>query len=226
MFMLNIAEVKDIPMEKNKGQSKAYNVLPGPKMGVVTPDYLERIAAVARKHNIPLLKITSAQRFAIAGHSPEIIEKFWQDLGQPAGPGKPAGIHYIQACPGIKWCKHGRQDSLGLGEKIEQTLMDMVLPAKTKVGISGCPLNCCESYIRDVGIFGMKKGWTLVFGGNGGGCPRIGDIIADGLDDKQVLDLTAKCLRFFRQHARKLERTGRLMRRMPLDRLKEYVFSE
>lgn len=202
---------------------KAFNVVPGTKMGVVTVEQLEKIAAVAKKHDIPLIKITSAQRLAFAGHSPEKVAEIWRDLGQTTGPSKPVGIHYIQACPGVKWCKYGRQDSLVLGEKLEKALMSMPLPAKTKVGISGCPMNCCESYIRDLGIFGMKKGWTLVFGGNGGGVPRIADVIAEGLDDQQVIELAGKCLKFFAEHARKFERTGRFMRRTSLDEFKQAV---
>ena len=202
---------------------KTYNVLPGTKMGVVTIDYLEKVTKVARKYDIPLVKITSAQRLAFAGHAPEKVADIWRDLGQDTGPTKPVGIHYIKACPGIRWCKYGRQDALALGKKIEQALMDTVLPAKTKVGISGCPMNCCESYIRDIGIFGKKKGWTLVFGGNGGGCPRIGDIIGEGLDDQQVIELASKCLNYFSQHARKFERTGRFMRRTSLDEFKNAI---
>lgn len=203
--------------------TKTYNVLPGPKMGIVTLEYLEKIVAIAKKHKIPLMKLTGAQRFAIAGHSPEATEEIWRELGQKTGPKRPTGIHYIQACPGIKWCKYGRQDSLALGAKIEATLMAKPLPAKTKVGISGCPMNCCESYIRDIGIFGMKKGWTLIFGGNGGGCPRIGDIIAEGLSADEVIELAGKCLDFYRERARKCERTGRFMRRTPLEELKAGV---
>ncbi len=205
--------------------AKAYNILPGPKMGVVTADYLEKLAGVIRKHDVPFLKLTSAQRLAIAGHDPEHIEQIWEDMGHAGGPKKPVGIHYIQACPGVQYCKFGRQDSLALGEKFEKELSGLVLPAKTKVGISGCPMNCCESYVRDVGIFGKKKGWSLVFGGNGGGVPRIGDIIAEGLSDEQVIDLARRCLEYYGSKARKLERTGRLMTRTSLDDLKAAVLS-
>jgi NAD(P)H-nitrite reductase large subunit len=169
------------------------------------------------------VKITSAQRFAFAGHAPEKVAEIWRDLGQATGPVKPVGIHYIQACPGVRWCKYGRQDSLALGEKLEKALLAMPLPHKTKVGISGCPMNCCESYIRDIGIFGKKNGWTLIFGGNGGGCPRIGDVVAEGLDDEQVLALAASCLAFYSAQARKFERTGRLMQRTTLEKLKEAI---
>ncbi len=208
---------------QNDQERKSYNILPGPRMGLVTPEYLEQVAAIARKHAIPFLKITGAQRIAIGGHPAAVVDDIWQEMGQATGPTKPIGINYIQACPGVKWCKYGRQDSLAMGKKIEATLLDIPLSAKTKVGISGCPMNCCESYIRDLGIFGMKKGWTLVFGGNGGGVPRIGDVIGEGLDDDQVISLARKCLQFHQENARKMERSGRLMRRIPLKTLKEYV---
>lgn len=133
------------------------------------------------------------------------------------------GIHYIQACPGSRLCKYGRQDSLALGEKIEKAFGDLPLPAKTKVGISGCSLNCCESFVRDIGVFGKKNGWTLVFGGNGGGLPRIGDIIAENLSDDEVIDLVGKCLDFYRDNARNLERTARYMKRTGVEKLFESI---
>jgi NAD(P)H-nitrite reductase large subunit len=208
---------------ENMKKKQTYNVLPGTKMGILTTDYLEELTGIARKHNIPFFKITSAQRLAIVGHTPETAEQIWRELGQKNGPQKPVGIHYIQACPGLKWCKYGRQDSLALGEKIEKIFGNLPLPAKTKVGISGCPLNCCESYIRDIGVFGKKNGWSLVFGGNGGGCPRIADIVAEDLSDDEVISLLEKCLEFYLKNARKMERTGRLMRRIDIDKFWEYI---
>jgi NAD(P)H-nitrite reductase large subunit len=209
--------------EINSKKNKTYNILPGTRMGVLTTEYLGKLTEIAKKYNIPFFKITSAQRLAIIGHTPETAEQIWMELGQKTGPRKPAGIHYIQACPGVTWCKYGRQDSLVLGEKLEKAFGSLELPAKTKVGISGCPLNCCESYVRDIGIFGKKNGWTLVFGGNGGGCPRIADIVDEDLNDDEVIELIGRCLDFYRENARKMERTGRLMRRIKTDRLWEHI---
>lgn len=201
--------------------NNTYAIVPGPQMGVVTIDYLEKTAAVARKNKIPLIKITSAQRLAFAGYPPESAVQIRQDLGLEGPAQKPVGIHYIQACPGLKWCKYGRQDSLALGDLLTKTFMAMPLPAKTKVGVSGCPMNCCESFVRDLGIFGKKQGWTLIFGGNGGGLPRIGNIIAEGLTNSQVIDLAGKCLTFYQENARKKERTARFMERISLETLQE-----
>lgn len=199
---------------------KSYNIVPGPRMGTVTPEFLETIARVARKHHIPLLKFTEAQRLAFIGQDPAAIEHIWQDLGQTAGPRKPVGIHYIKACPGQRWCKYGVQDSLALGAKIEQALLGLPLPAKTKIGISGCSMNCCEGFVRDIGVFGKKQGWTLLFGGNGAGRPRFGDIIGEGLNDEELLAMAEKALLYYRDHARPRERTARFMDRTALSDLK------
>jgi len=213
-------------MNNESLENKTYNVLPGPRMGLINADYLEQVAALIRQHNVPFLKITGAQRLAIGGHSPEAAAEIWRELGLSEGPKKPKGIHYIQACPGKRWCKYGRLDSLALGKKIEASLLDMELPAKTKVGISGCQFNCCESYLRDIGIFATTKGWSLVFGGNGGGAPRIGDVVATGLSDDEAVALANRCLEFYRSKARKMERTGRLMRRTKLEELTAYLDKE
>jgi NAD(P)H-nitrite reductase large subunit len=77
--------------------------------------------------------------------------------------------------------------------------------------------------VRDIGVFGKKNGWTLVFGGNGGGCPRIADIVAEDLSDDEVIEYIGRCLDFYRKNARKMERTGRLMRRIKPDRLWDYL---
>lgn len=199
--------------------NQTYNVVPGPKMGMVTPEFLETIARVAKKYNVPLLKFTEAQRLAFIGQTPEQAEQIWHELGHSTGPKKPVGIHYIKACPGKTWCKYGVQDSLTLGVKIEESLLSLTLPAKTKVGISGCSMNCCEGFVRDVGIFGKKNGWTLIFGGNGAGRPRFGDIIGENLTDDQLLVVTEKALKYYSANARKRERTARFMDRTPLHAL-------
>jgi NAD(P)H-nitrite reductase large subunit len=204
----------------SKTHTKSYNLAPGTGMGVITPDYLATIAAVAKKHQIPLLKFTEAQRIAFIGHDTEEVEQIWQELGQSTGPKKPVGIVYIKSCPGKAWCKYGVQDSLALGATMEKALLSLPLPAKTKVGISGCSMNCCEGFVRDIGVFGKKDGWTLIFGGNGGGRPRIGDIIGEGLRDDQLLALAKKALGYYNDNARPKERTARFMDRTSLADLK------
>lgn len=211
----------------SKDNHKTYIIIPGPKLGVVLPEFLQTVAGVVKKHEIPQLKLTVAQRLALIGYAPEKIDHIWQDLGNSGSPQKKAGVHYIKACPGKAWCKYGVQDALVLGDKLEKILLEIPLSfnAKVKVGISGCQMNCCESFVRDLGIFGKKNGWTLVFGGNGARKPRIGDVIDENMSDEQVLELAVKVLGYYNANAENHERTARFMERTGLEELRNALGS-
>ncbi len=194
-----------------------YAIVPRTPMGLVTPEMLETIARVSKKYGIPIIKITSGQRFALVGMKPEMVEEIWNDLGMDVGPAVELCVHYVQACPGTAVCKFGIQDSLGLGAKLEKIFVGMDTPAKVKIAVSGCPNNCSESYVRDFGAFGKKSGWTVIFGGNSGGRPRIGNIIAEGLNDDQVLELAKKCFDYYTANAKPKERTARFIDRIGIE---------
>jgi NAD(P)H-nitrite reductase large subunit len=71
---------------------------------------------------------------------------------------------------------------------------------------------CCgESYVRDIGLVGRKNGWTVVFGGNAGGRPRVGDELASGLDADAALELVGRVLEHYRDNAKKCQRTARFV---------------
>ncbi|MDF9409744.1 MAG: Nitrite reductase (NAD(P)H) [Pelotomaculum sp. PtaB.Bin013] len=115
----------------------------------------------------------------MVGLKPEIIEDVWTDLGMDVAPAVGPCVHYVKACPGTETCRFGVKDSLGLGMRLEKLLVGMKMPGKIKIGVSGCPNNCGEGYVRDIGLFGKSKGWTLIIGGTSGRKPRIGDVIAE-----------------------------------------------
>lgn len=205
---------------------KTYSVVPGLNMGLFSPKELEEIVGIINKYDVPMTKITSAQRLALLGMDEEEQKKLKAELHPLIRPVAVNGVHYVQACPGAQWCKYGSSDSLALGARLEQLSFPEPLPGKVKVGISGCRMSCTEPYVRDVGIFATKKGWTLVFGGNGGGNPRLGDIIAEALTDDQVVDLVQKCLTVYQQNAKTKSRTARFMERFGIDALKEAVLTK
>lgn len=204
---------------------KSYAIVPRTPLGLVTPYILENVARVARKYNIPVVKITSAQRMAIVGIKPELVDGIWQELGMDVGPAAEVCVHYVKACPGNRLCKYGIQDSIGLGMELEKLFVGMAVPAKVKMGVSGCPFNCGESYVRDFGVFGKKAGWTVVFGGNSGAKPRIGDVIAKDLTDGEVLELAARCLQYYAANGRNRERTARFIERIGIEEFKKAVLS-
>lgn len=202
---------------------KTYAVVPRTPMGLITPDILENIARVVRKYEIPIIKITSAQRMALVGMKPEQVEEVWKELGMDVGPAVEICVHYVQACPGNTLCKFGVQDSLGLGGQLEKIFVGMKLPAKAKIGISGCPFNCGEGYVRDFGAFGKKFGWTVIFGGNSGGKPRIGNVIAENINESEVIELAKKSFQYYSSNAKKRERTARFIERTGIDEFMKAV---
>jgi NAD(P)H-nitrite reductase large subunit len=200
-----------------------YAIVPRTPVGLVRPEDLEAIAEVARKYNIPVIKITSGQRFALVGMQKEDVDSIWKDLGMDVGKATELCLHYVQACPGTAVCKYGVQDSLGLGMEIEKFFTGMDLPAKVKIGVSGCPFCCGESFVRDIGIFGKKKGWTFIVGGSSARRPRIGDVLIESLSEREVVDLTKTTLEYYRSKAKKRERMARFVDRIGIENMQEAI---
>jgi NAD(P)H-nitrite reductase large subunit len=205
---------------------KTYAIVPRTPVGLVSPAVLEAVSAAVRKYNIPITKITSGQRLALIGITREEVDQVWHDLKMEVGPAIELCVHYVQACPGTEVCKFGVRDSLGLGLELEKLYVGMDLPAKVKIGVSGCPFCCAESYVRDIGLIGRKKGWILTFGGNSGGRPRIGDVIAEDLSDSEAVVLVQRCLVYYRDNVEKKLRTARFVEKTGIEIIKKAVLEK
>lgn len=214
--------LEDAILQRDK---ETYAIVPKTTVGLLTADDLEKIAAVTRKYNIPIIKITSGQRFALVGVKKDDIESIWRDLDMAPGKAKGAKLclHYVQACPGTETCRYGVQDSIGLGSEIEALFSEMKLPAKVKVGVSGCPLCCGESFVRDIGVLGKSNGWSLIIGGSSARRPRIGDLIAEDLSKEKVFELIEYFLEFYSNNATKKERTARFLDRLGVEQVKAAI---
>ena len=202
---------------------ETYAIVPRIPGGLATLDNFKDVVKVVEKYDIPIIKITSGHRLALVGMKAEVVNDIWQDLKMGMGKATELCLHYVQACPGNVVCKYGVQDSLGLGIEIEEFFLGMDLPAKVKIGISGCPFCCGESFVRDIGMFGKKKGWTVIFGGNSGRRPRVGDIIAEDVDREEAINLAKRCLEYYAANGKKKERTARFIERTGIEALKEAV---
>lgn len=200
-----------------------YAIVPRTPAGLVTADILEALARVVRKFEIPIVKITSGQRLALVGLKKEEVEQVWEDLRMDVGRAFELCLHYVQACPGTAVCRFGQQDSLGLGLELEKTYAERETPAKLKIGVSGCPMCCAESYLRDIGLIGKKSGWTVTFGGNAGGRPRVADVLAENLNREEAVQLVHRCIEFYNGNGKKKERTARLVERLGSDVVRDGI---
>lgn len=194
-----------------------YAIVPRIPGGLLPRHHLLAVAAVVEKYDIPIVKITSGQRLALVGIKEHDLTAVYQELGMAPGKATELCLHYVQACPGTEVCKFGVRDSLGLGIRLEGLLDGQNLPAKLKIGISGCQFCCGESLVRDIGLIGKKNGWTVAFGGHSGNRPRIADIVAEDLSDDQAIDIINNGLAYYRLQAKKRERLSRFLERIGVE---------
>ncbi|AGF79786.1 NAD(P)H-nitrite reductase [Desulfocapsa sulfexigens DSM 10523] len=210
----------------SKPHQKNFSVISGLDMGLFAPEDLETILHIINKYKVPATKITSAQRLALLGMDKDKMASLQEELKNYIGTTPENGVTYVQSCPGLEWCKYGIRDSLSLGKELKNLSMKTPFKAKVKVGVAGCRMCCTEPYVRDLGIFASKKGWTLVFGGNGGNNARIADIVAEGLNDEEVLALAKKCLTVYQEEANPRSRTARFMERFGIEAFRKRVLEK
>jgi NAD(P)H-nitrite reductase large subunit len=190
--------------------------------GIIT-DYnlLRKLADVAEKYHVQAVKITSAQRVALIGLRQEDLDQVWAELGLVPGAAIGLCVRSVKICPGTDCCRIGMQDAVGVGLKLDGKYHGMELPFKFKMGVSGCPNNCSESSIKDIGLTGMQKGWRVLAGGYVSGLkPRLADVIAIGLSDEEALSLVDKIIDWYRDQG-KAKRLGRVIDDVGLARFME-----
>ncbi|WP_428940214.1 NAD(P)/FAD-dependent oxidoreductase [Fontivita pretiosa] len=202
-----------------------YAITPHLPCGLVTPQMLRKIAAVAERFSATL-KCTSAQRIAIIGLREQDIDAAWEMLGSPNGPaarGHATGavIRSIRACPGTDFCKKARQDALGVGLELDRRYHGQSVPGKMKIGVSGCGYQCCETAVKDIGLVGGAGGWMVLVGGSCGSVARLGRELTDReVPTDRALALVEKTIQFYREHAEPGERLGDLLGRVGMVRLR------
>ncbi len=205
---------------------QTYAVAPHIPCGVVSGDTLRKLADVAEKYGAAALKITSAARIAIIGIDEKDVDNVWSDLEMKAGAAVGLCVRSVKACPGTTFCKRGIQDSLSLGLKLDEKYHGLELPAKFKIGVSGCPNQCAETCIKDIGLVGRPKGWRLLVGGNGGARPRLSKELVKDITTDEALELVQKIIEYYKANARPHQRLGAMIEKMDFDDFKAAVLAD
>jgi nitrite reductase (NADH) large subunit len=204
-----------------------FSVVPQIAGGVTTPAQLRRIAEVAERYNIPLLKLTGGQRIDLLGVRKEDLPRVWADLDMPSGHAYGKSFRTVKTCVGSDFCRFGLGDSTQLGIDIEQRYKGLESPAKMKLAVSGCPRNCAESYVKDVGIVAVEGGrWEIYVGGAAGATVRKGDLLATVDNRDEAVTLTGRFMQYYRENAKWLERSYDFVPRIGLTELRAIVVED
>jgi len=213
-------------MHANIQKDGTYSVVPRMWGGVTNPSELRRIADVADKYAIPLVKVTGGQRIDLLGVKKEDLPKVWADLDMPSGHAYGKSLRTVKTCVGSEFCRFGTQDSTAMGIALEKDLVGMWSPHKVKLAVSGCPRNCAESGIKDVGIIAVESGWELYVGGNGGIKTEVAQFFAKVKTAEEVLEYSGAFLQLYREEAFYLERTVHYLARVGLEYAKARVVED
>lgn len=203
-----------------------YSVIPRMYGGVTTPDQLRKIADVADKYAVPMVKVTGGQRIDLLGVKKEDLIDMWADLDMPSGYAYGKSIRTVKTCVGSEFCRFGTQDSTKMGIDIEKAFDHMWAPHKVKFAVSGCPRNCAESGIKDVGIIGVDSGWEMYVGGNGGIKTEAAQFLCKVKTAEEVLEYSGAFIQIYREEARYLDRTVHWLERVGLEYVKKRVLED
>jgi nitrite reductase (NADH) large subunit len=204
-----------------------FSVVPQMKGGVTNPAQLRRIADVAEKYDVPMVKLTGGQRIDLLGIRKEDLPKVWADLDMRSGYAYGKSFRTVKTCVGSDFCRFGLGDSTALGLAIESRFQGLESPGKMKLAVAGCPRNCSEALVKDLGVVAVDGGrWEIYVGGAAGAHVRKGDLLATVDTPEEVMTLTGRFLQYYRENAKWLERTYAFVPRIGIDRVRAIVVED
>ncbi len=210
----------------NIQKNGTFSVVPRMWGGETSASELRRIADVVDKYAIPTVKVTGGQRIDLLGVKKEDLPAVWKDLGMPSGHAYGKTLRTVKTCVGSEWCRFGTQDSTKMGKQLERDLWRMYAPHKVKLAVSGCPRNCAESGIKDVGIIGVDSGWEIYIAGNGGIKTDVAQFFCKVSTHEEVLEMSSAFLQLYREEGWYLERTVHYVARVGIDHVKARVLAD
>jgi nitrite reductase (NADH) large subunit len=204
-----------------------YSVVPRIYAGVTTADELKRIADVAVKYRVPMVKFTGGQRIDLLGVKKEDLPGVWMDLGMPSGHAYTKAFRTCKSCVGTDFCRYGLGDSIALAQKIERRFQGVESPHKMKLATAGCPRNCSEAYVKDLGAVAIEGGkWEIYLGGAAGGSVRKGDLLCTVGSHEEVLKYMGRFMAYYREHGKYLERSYHFVERLGIDKLRAVLVED
>jgi nitrite reductase (NADH) large subunit len=227
-------EAKDDPQSRfinershaNIQKDGTYSVIPRMWGGETNSAELRRIADVVDKYQIPTVKVTGGQRIDLLGVKKEDLQSVWRDLDMPSGHAYAKALRTVKTCVGSEWCRMGTQDSTQMGKDLERAMWRMYAPHKVKFAVSGCPRNCAEAGIKDVGIIGVDSGWEMYIAGNGGIKTEVAEFLVKLKTAEEVLEYTGAFMQLYRLEGWYLERTVHYVGRVGLDYVKKRIVDD
>ncbi|MBO0377326.1 nitrite reductase large subunit NirB [Staphylococcus warneri] len=200
-----------------------FSVIPQMRGGVTDADQLIRLGEVAKKYNVPLVKVTGSQRVGLYGLKKEELPSVWEDLGMRSASAYGKKTRSVKSCVGKEFCRFGTQYTTQLGIRLEKTFEYIDTPHKFKMGVSGCPRSCVESGVKDFGVISVENGFQLYIGGNGGTEVTKGQLLTTVETEDEVIRICGALMQYYRETGIYSERTAPWLERLGFENVKEVL---
>jgi nitrite reductase (NADH) large subunit len=116
---------------------------------------------------------------------------------------------------------------MALAVKLERRFRGLDSPAKLKLATAGCPRNCSEAYVKDVGAVAVEGGkWEIYIGGAAGSEIRKGDKLCVVDSEEEVIRIAGRFIQYYREHAKYKERTYAFVPRIGLERIRAIIVDD
>lgn len=179
--------------------------------GLLTPGMTRSIMGIMESYPGVTLRATTGQRMNLEG----IPKDKFDDVVSVLGTSTPLCPPGVAVCTGAELCKYGMQETREIGDRLLALIKaNGPYPFKIKSGVSGCAMGCGLSFVRDIGLIGFAKGWSVYFGGSARHRAAPGLRLAKGVSEDEAMAIVEKGLRYYRETARKGERIGMMVRRL------------
>ena len=216
-------------LHANIQKDGTFSVVPRMWGGLTTPAELRAIADIAEKHRVPLVKMTGGQRIDLVGIPKASLPAVWAELaaaGMVSGQAYAKGLRTVKTCVGKSWCRFGTQDSMGLGVKLEKLMCGSWTPAKVKLAVSGCPRNCSEVTVKDIGVICVDSGYDIHIAGAAGLHVRATDLLGHADTEDEALEICAAVLQAYREQAVYLDRLYKWSEKVGLDSVRAQIIDD
>jgi anaerobic sulfite reductase subunit C len=201
-------------------------------LGSVSSEQMAALSEIARKYGRGHIYLTNRLNIMV----PWIAEEHLNDVkeavektGMVVGGTGPT-VRPIVSCVGTI-CDHGLADTLLLGRLLDEKFFGGRLPAKLKIGITGCPNDCAKVEINDIGFMGKRSAkaktagnaegtcYAMYLGGMFGRAHKEGQRAGPLLSPGEAVAVAEKVIDYMERNAEPGERLGNLIDRVGMEAL-------
>ncbi|MCL5284539.1 MAG: nitrite/sulfite reductase [Nitrospirae bacterium] len=176
--------------------------------GVLDPDRIDRIVALSETYGTGDIRLTPQQNLVISGISPEQAADFVREAGSAGLSLAPGFDARTVSCTGKTFCRLALAETKELGASVASSLAGSFpkLSPVPYIHLSGCPNDCGQMRIADIGLSGIQgkngdhgteDGFELLLGGSMAGELTVNRRTGVKLLKDQVAPFLGRLLAFY-----------------------------